>query len=70
MPSDKTKLMLPSEVADHFRVSVRSVYRWIRGNKIDFIITPSGKIRIPADSLQKFVTQCHAVSRYDTHSTA
>jgi hypothetical protein len=37
--------------ADIAGVSLRTIYRWVRDNRVDWLRTPSGQIRIYVDSL-------------------
>jgi len=43
------------EVAELFRVQVRAVYRWIIQGRIAHAHSPSGRIRIPACEVNKFI---------------
>ena len=47
------ELLTPSEVADHIHVSKRTVYRWIKGGKVDISYTPGGNPRIKRESILK-----------------
>jgi excisionase family DNA binding protein len=48
------RLLFPFEVATYFRVSMRTVYIWIKEKKINHIHTPGGQIRIPKESVEQF----------------
>lgn len=40
-------LMMASEVAELFRVDVKTVYSWVKKGKLDNKPTPTGGVRIP-----------------------
>lgn len=45
------ELLKISEVADLFGVQPPTVRRWLKSGKIQYILTPGGSIRVPADAL-------------------
>ena len=42
------------EVSDHFQVTTRSVYQWIRDGKLD-AVRVSGRLRIPDEAVRKMM---------------
>lgn len=49
------KFYRPDEVAKLMRVKKRQVYRWIEQNKINYVKTAGGRIRIPASEVQRML---------------
>jgi len=49
------KLYRPDEVAKLLRVKSRQVYRWIEQNKMNYVKTAGGRIRIPASEVQRIL---------------
>jgi excisionase family DNA binding protein len=45
------ELLKIGEVAELFGVQPPTVRRWLKAGKIQYILTPGGSIRVPADAL-------------------
>jgi excisionase family DNA binding protein len=41
-------------VSDHFQVTTRSVYQWIRDGKLE-AVRVSGRLRVPDDAIHKMM---------------
>lgn len=50
MQSDR-ELLTPQEVADIFRVDLKTVSRWAQTGKLPYIWTPGNRRRFPADEV-------------------
>ncbi len=52
----KRDLLRPSEVADYFGMSVKTIYGWINEGKIDVVrIGPSESIRITKEAVEVLI---------------
>ena len=56
-PSD---ILTPPEVAEMFQVSVLTVTRWAREDKIAHFKTPSGRVRFRRGDVEKFTQPVEA----------
>lgn len=46
-------MLTPQEVADLFRVSRRTVYRWVRAGKLVAMPTPGGHWRVSGEQVRR-----------------
>lgn len=46
-------LLRPEEVAEHWRVTIRTVYLWVENRHLEIVRTPGGAIRITRESCLK-----------------
>lgn len=51
IPTDRRQLANTVTSADIARVNVRTIYRWVRDNRVEWVRTPSGQLRIYVDTL-------------------
>ena len=47
------RLTNTASAADIAGVSVRTIYRWIRSNRVEWVRTPGGHLRVYVDTLLK-----------------
>lgn len=47
------RLFTVQEVADKFRVKPRTVYRWLKAERMSAIKTPGGHLRIPGGEVMR-----------------
>jgi excisionase family DNA binding protein len=50
-------LMTAREVAELFRVDVKTVYSWVKNGKLGNVATPTGGVRIRADEVRVLFEQ-------------
>lgn len=50
-------LLRPSEVAELFRVDIKTVTRWAQAGKLSSVQTLGGHRRLPADEVHKLLDQ-------------
>lgn len=60
----------PVTAADICAVSVRTIYRWIAHNQVEYVRTPTGAIRIYTDSLLRTHGQEEERRQEGLHVTA
>jgi len=53
----ETPLMTPQEVADLFRVDLRTVQNWAADGTLDSVRTPGGRIRFRRAQVAEFLTR-------------
>jgi excisionase family DNA binding protein len=53
MTGGRKELLTAAEVAEEFRVDRRTVVRWAKDGKIDFIRTIGGHFRFPISAVEK-----------------
>jgi excisionase family DNA binding protein len=49
-------LLTPTEAADVFRVTTRTLARWAQAGKLDVVRTPLGRRRYKRDDVQRLLT--------------
>jgi excisionase family DNA binding protein len=49
------EMLTPKEVRLRLGISKRTLYRWIKTGKINAVILPSGRIRIPREEVEKIL---------------
>ncbi len=50
------QLLKPGEVAEVFRVHVRTVQRWAQNDRLAYILTPGGHRRFPLADIEELLT--------------
>lgn len=50
---ETVELFTVKEVAERFRVKPRTVYRWLKEERMKGITTPGGQHRIPGESVRQ-----------------
>jgi excisionase family DNA binding protein len=55
-PMTDTTLLTPAEAARLLRVSTKTVARWAKDGRIEFVRLPSGHIRIPTEAVTRIAT--------------
>lgn len=55
-PSDMPALWKVKEVAVAMKMTPQTLYAWIKGGKVTHLRTPSGRIRIPVEEVERLVS--------------
>lgn len=50
-----TELLTPNELANALKVDRITIYRWVKGGRIQASKLPDGQIRIPIEQLEKLL---------------
>jgi len=53
--AEQHALMTAREVAEVFRVDVKTVYSWVKKGRLSNVATPTGGVRIPAFEVQEWL---------------
>jgi excisionase family DNA binding protein len=51
-----TRFMTAKQVAGLFEVSPSTVLRWAKDGRLPAMVTPSGRLRFPRESIQQMIT--------------
>jgi excisionase family DNA binding protein len=49
------EMLTPKEVRLRLGISKRTLYRWIKTGKINAVILPTGRMRIPREEIEKIL---------------
>jgi len=57
MIPEHDRLLLPGEIAKMFRVSPKTVTRWAKAGKLEYIKTLGGHLRFKLSSVEKLIAE-------------
>jgi excisionase family DNA binding protein len=55
MQAQDLRMWTPHELAEYFKVDLRTIYRWIREGKLEAIKLGGGSLRISQEQLDQFL---------------
>lgn len=56
--------LTPAEVAELFKVDLRTVYRWYNTGKLSYVLTPGGRRRTPREAVEPREPRPHTTLSY------
>jgi len=65
-----TRFMTARQVAGLFEVSPSTVLRWAKGGRLPALVTPSGRLRFPRDSIEEMMKVTASLERREKGESA